>query len=177
MVKRIIWKDNGIVSLKLRENLYTLGQMLGRAQMRFYNIRNSDGKWNSVDLNEIDSLFTLFIGNIVLHNLVDQKITDKFVKPSLRPMERYWISANPNFDGGYTFKGGDLIDIGTDGTIGTSQGTIIKPNLSLENDRGIIEKYQLTNMWGDIHLGARLLNYFDTGEDYDFLKLKVFPGL
>jgi len=176
MAKRIVWKHNNVVSLKLREDLYTLGQMLGRAAMRFFNITSGDGNWHNIDLNEVDPIFTLFIGNIVLHNLVDKKVSDKDVKPSAASCEPYWIKPKLNFDGGYPFKGGNLIDIGTAGNISTTAGRVVQEDLSLPADKEIIETYQLTNMWGDVDVRDRLLHFFDTGKDDDFLKKKVFPG-
>jgi len=177
MTNRVVWKNNGIVSLKLRDNLYTLGQMLGKANMRFFNIKSIDGNWCNIDLDKIEPIFTLFIGKVVLQNLVDTKIDDKTVKPNLKPLEKHWISANINYDGGPLFKGGDLIDIGEDVNIGSTQGNIIKQNLSLEADREIIETHELTNIYGDNHVSERLLNFFDTGKDVDALKAEVFAGL
>lgn len=176
MAKRVTWKHNAVVSLKLREGLYTLGQMLGQATMRFYKITNTDGCWTDVDLNEVEPLFTLFIGNVVLQNLVDKVVPANDAKPSLSPCERYWIKPKLNFEGGYPFKGGNLIDVGIDGAIGTAQAPVIKENLSLDVDRDVIEEYQLTNMWGDDQLCERLQHWFDTNSDLDFLKEKVFPG-
>lgn len=176
MAKRVTWKHNNVVSLKLREGLYTLGQMLGQATMRFYKIMSPDGCWVDVDLNNVEPIFTLFIGNVVLQNLVDKTLSSNEAKPSLSSCERYWIKPKLNFEEGYPFKGGNLIDVGIDGSIGTAQAPVIKENLSLYSDRDIIEKYQLTNMWGDDQLRERLQHWFDTSKDNDFLKEKVFPG-
>ncbi|NOV32196.1 hypothetical protein [Methylomonas sp. ZR1] len=176
MAKRIVWKHNNVVSLKLREDLYSLGQMLGRAAMRFFNITSRDGNWHGIDLNQVDPIFTLFIGNIVLHNLADKKVSDKDVKPSAASCEPYWIKPKLNFDGGYPFKGGNLIDIGTEGNISTTAGRVVEEDLSLPADKEIIEKYELTNMWGDNDVRDRLIHFFDKGEDLDLLKKEVFPG-
>lgn len=176
MAKRISWKHNNVVSLKLREGLYTLGQMLGQATMRFYKVTSPDGDWAGVDLNKVEPLFTLFIGNVVLQNLVDKALSANEAKPSFSPGEQYWIKPRLNFEGGYPFKGGNLIDVGTDGSIGTAQAPVVKESLSLDVDRDVIEKYQLTNMWGDDQLRERLEHWFDTNTDHDFLKEKVFPG-
>ena len=176
MAKRVTWKHNGVVSLKLRDDVYTLGQMLGRATMRFFNVWKSDGNWNNLDLTKADPLFTLYIGNVVLHNLVDKKLSEREVSPDVNSCTPYWIKPHLNFEGGYPFKGGDLIDVGTEGNIGTTQARILKENLSIDVDQDIIEKYELTNMWGDEDLRERLLYVFETGRDRDYLKEKVFPG-
>jgi len=144
--------------------------------MRFFNITSGDGNWHNIDLNKVDPIFTLFIGNIVLHNLADKKVSDKDVKPGAASCEPYWIKPKLNFDGGYPFKGGSLIDIGTEGNISTTQGRVVVEDLSLPADKEIIEKYELTNMWGDNDVRDRLLHFFDKGEDLDLLKKEVFPG-
>jgi len=82
-----------------------------------------------------------------------------------------------NFDGGFPFRGGDLIDIGTEGKIGTTLAPILKEDLALPQDRELIETYELTHMWSDEDLGDRLRRYFDTGINRDDLKFEVFPGL
>jgi len=144
--------------------------------MRYYNIASDNGRWGRVNLSEVEPLFTLLIGTIVLQNLVDGKVSDKLIKPSLQPCERYWIKAKLNFDGGYPLKGGQLIEIGADGDIDTLQAIVVKDDLSLDSDRDLISKYQLTSMRGDNHIRERLVHFFDRGEDRDLLKEKVFPG-
>ena len=172
------WKNNDLVSLKLRDDLYTIGQMLTRPAMRFYKISSHDGKWKNIDLNHIEPLFQVFIGQIVLQKLVAAKIEDETVIPSDAPYQRYWIKPhlNPGI-GSYPFKGGKLVDLGPEGAVGTTVAPVIKQNLSVAQDRETIEKYELTGVWGDDHLGDRLRHYFDTGEDYNPGKEKVFPEL
>ena len=53
----------------------------------------------------------------------------------------------------------------------------LKEDLKLSKNRDVIEKYELTNMWGDEDLSDRLCRYFDTGINRDDLKFEVFPGL
>jgi len=145
--------------------------------MRFYDIRSADGNWKDLDLSTVKPLFQVFIGNVVLQNLVDHKIKDGSVKPSDAPYERYWIKPHLHYDGGFPFRGGKLIDLGPEGGVGTAVAPVVKPDLSVDRDRETIEKYQLTNMWGNDDLGERLRHYFDNGEDFDSLKAKVFPEL
>ena len=174
---RVIWKENTLVSIKLRDDLYTIGQMLVSPSMRFYDIANKDGTWKSIDLNEVKPLFQVFVGQVVIQRLVVEKIKEKSVIASNLPFESLWIDAHINYDGGYVFRGGKLIDIGSEGKIGTTLAPVIKQNLHLPKDREIIEKYELTNMWGDQDLSDRLCRYFDTGVNRDDLKFEVFQGL
>lgn len=59
----------------------------------------------------------------------------------------------------------------------TEEIETLQHDLSPVNDKEIIEKYEITNMWGHNDLGDRLRRYFDTGIDRDDLKFEVFPGL
>ncbi|CFV32407.1 MULTISPECIES: hypothetical protein [Yersinia pseudotuberculosis complex] len=187
MTKRIVWKENDLVSIKLRDDLYTIAQMLNRPEMRFYDISSSNGIWKNINLNEVNSLFRVFVASrVVLPNLVAEKIKDDTVIPKITPYERYWIKSytltmdREHYQGdrfSFPFLGGKIIDLGPDGNVSVTQAPIIKEDLALPQDRELIEKYELTNMWGHEDLSDRLCRYFDTGINRDDLKFEVFPGL
>ena len=174
---RIIWKENALISIKLRDNLYTIGQMLPSPTMRFFDIFSKDGTWAAIDLNMTRPLFQVFIGQAVLQHLAVGKIKEKSVIASNQPADPLWLDAHLNYDGGFAFKGGKLIDIGIEGKVGTTKAPVLKNALQLPEDREIIEMHELTNMWGDQDLSDRLCRYFDTGVNRDDLKFEVFPGL
>ena len=189
MAKRVVWKKNDLVNIQLRDDLYTIGQMLASSAMRFYDISNTDGIWNDVDLNNVKPLFTVFVGRIINKYLIHSKIKSPTVIPSSEPYERYWIQPYTIMDGdhyngdhykgdfSFVFLGGKLIDNGANGEKGITNAPIIKEDLTLPKDRDLIEKYELTSMWGDGDLRDRLCRYFDTGINRDDLKFEVFPEL
>jgi hypothetical protein len=170
--KRIVWKENALVSVKLRDDLYTIGQMLHRPYMRFFSTSNRDGLWTALDLNLVNVLFTVSIGSVVVQMLVDAKIKDPSVVPNRAPFERYWIKPNLSFDGGGAFRGGRLIEMAPG--IGSARAPVVKQNLTLAHDRERIDAHELTNMWGARDLGQRLSTYFDTGDDRDPMKDTLF---
>ncbi|ECA8972392.1 hypothetical protein ETB55_19030 [Salmonella enterica subsp. enterica serovar Omuna] len=186
MAKRIVWKVGDLVNIKLRDDLYTIGQMLTSPAMQFYDVSNDDGIWKNVDLNKTRPLFRVFVGNIINKYLVTEKISNKAVTPGVIPYEPYWIkSYTLTMDGehykgdrfSFPFLGGKIIDLGPDGNVSTTRAPVIKEDLTLPQDRELIEKYELTNMWGHEDLSDRLCRYFDTGINRDDLKFEVFPGL
>ncbi|MFC0181027.1 hypothetical protein [Thorsellia kenyensis] len=186
MSKRIIWKTGDLVNIKLRDNLYTIGQMLTSPAMRFYDISNADGVWESIDLNQVKPLFRVFVGNVIKKYLITEKIKVKTVVPSHKPYEPYWIKTYTlTMDGehykgdrfSFPFLGGRIIDLSPDGNVSVTRAPVIQEDLSLPQDRELIEKYELTNMWGHEALSDRLCRYFDTGINRDDLKFEVFPGL
>lgn len=170
--KRITWKENDLVSLKLRDGLYTVAQMLVLPYMRFFKIKSEDGEWHDLDLNQAEPLTTLLVGKVVLQKLAEGKIKDKTVKPSKAPFEKHWLRAQLSGRPGFPFKGGDLVLV--DPNVGTVEAPIVKADLSMKRHKDIIEKYELTNMWGSTDLAARLIEFFDTGRNHDPFKEKVF---
>jgi hypothetical protein len=177
MAKRIVWKNGDLVSLKLRDDLHTIGQMLTSPAMRFYKIKSSDGNWANIDLNKIEPLFRVFIGREVLQKLVDRKIPASSVTPSVQPEERLWIKPYLNYGGPFPFKGGKLIELNPESGQGTASAPVVKENLNVATDRDLIEKHELTNMWGEAELRGRLTSFFDKALDLDEMKEKVFPEL
>lgn len=185
MVKRISWVPSHLVSLRLRDDLFTIGQMLVSPVMQFYAIHSSDGEWKNVDLNTVAPLFRAFVGSVINKELVENKIIDETVTARIGLTDNFWIKPYTlTMDGSryrgsrhsFPFLGGKLIDLG-DGAIGVTLAPTIKEDLCLPNDRELIEKYELTNMWGSDDLSDRLCRYFDTGINRDDLKFEVFPEL
>ena len=186
MTKRIIWTCGDLLNIKLRDDLYTIAQMLASPTMRFYDIRSSDGNWKNIDLNSIDHLFQVFVASRLINvHLAQGKIRDASVTPDRRPPEPLWLNPYTSMDGdhykgtkdSFSFLGGKIIDIGIDGKIGTTLAPVVKEDLSLPEDRELIEKYELAWMWSHESLSDRLCRYFDAGINRDDLKFEVFPGL
>lgn len=173
---RIVWKDDGLINIKLRDDLYTVGQMLVKPAMRFYDVSSKNGIWRDLDLNKIKPLFQCYAFAAAKKLAVDS-IKEESVVASSLPFEPLWIDAHLNYDGGFVFKGGKLIDVGAEGKIGATLAPVVKQNLALPEDREIIEKVELTNLWLEQALCERLCRYFDTGINRDDLKYEVFPGL
>jgi len=178
MTKRFVWKIGDLVNIKLRDDLFTISQMMISPTMRFYDIFNQDGEWRNIDLNKCPVLFRVFVvTRPILKFLATHKIREKTVIPGNMPYEPYWINPYSNFDGGFAWRGGKLIDLGPDGNIGYTLAPVIKSDLVLPEDRELIEKHELVNMWGPGSLRERLIRYFDTGINRDDLKFEIFPGL
>ncbi|MBN6152212.1 hypothetical protein JR065_17875 [Xanthomonas sp. AmX2] len=176
MAKRMAWKEGDWVSLRLRDGLYTVGRMARSSIMRFHDVSSRDGVWSVPELDEAPILFSGFVGRDVVQRLTVDKL------PPARPLvlsdhERYWLRPHVNFEGGFPFKGAELIDIGRDCAADYSLVPPLRKQLKPAKDRDIIERRELTNMWGSEDVSDRLCRYFDTGLDRDDLKFEVFPGL
>jgi len=176
-MKKLPFNIGDVLSIKLRDDLYTLAQISLPSYVTFFDISSADGKWKNVDLNNTAVLFCIIVATTRIKPLVDAKLSSDAVRPSTKPMGRLFINAGLNFaGGGHPFRGGNLIEVDERGE--TTQRPIIKRSLSVENDADVIRQYELTNMWNDPEeLRRRLLRYFDTGINWDPHKEKVFPGI
>lgn len=73
---RIVWKAKNLVTLKLRDDLYTIAQMEDGSIMRCFNIFNDNGAWHDLDLNNIRQLFRVYVGRVVNQKLAVCRITE-----------------------------------------------------------------------------------------------------
>lgn len=186
MMTRIVWKAGNLVSLKLRDDLYTIGQMESGAIMRFFDIKNHNGEWEYINLNNVRQLFRVFVGRAVTQKLAVKRIKNKTITPCQKSLDDYWIHPytllidGEHYKGNgtsFAFLGGKLISLNWVNNMSITEAVVIKHDLSPVDDKELIEKYELTSMWGDEDLGDRLRRYFDTGINRDDLKFEVFPGL
>ena len=174
MPKRVTWKENALINLKLRDDLFTIVQMLRSPFLRLFKVSNKDGVWRNLDLNKVEVLFCVPIGQIVLQQLCEGKVKDRSVIPSALPFPKLWMRPYLNFDGGFLFIGARLIELDPAKHMETTTAPVVKDWLRPKADAELIQKYELTNMWGAENLRERLVRYFDTGVDRNELKEKVF---
>lgn len=183
--KRIVWKIGDFLVMQVRDGLYTVGRMAGKTTLCIYNVFRENDHWDDVDWTRVEVLFEVFVGAVVQKNLGVRKISIEGIRSRVFARQRYWIDPYSSLDvshfkggrGTFPFYGGRLIDVGEGENPETYEASVIKHDLSVCDDREIIETYELTNMWGDLDLADRLARYYDTGVNRDDLKFEVFPGL
>ena len=179
---RAFWKKGNVISLKLKENLYSLAQMVNpSAKMRFYNVFNDKDEWSSIDLNYKNTVFCVPVGNILIQKLGVRRIPLAEVIPSNEPCERLFINVASNAEGyrlrnECIWRGGNLVDEGYDARNAAYNSPIIIQNLDITVHREIILKFELENMYGDIIARDRLIRYYETGVNIEPLKFDIFPG-
>ena len=179
---RAIWKRDKIISLKLRDNLYSLAQIVNSvAKMRFYNLFHDKYEWHRTDLNDIEPLFCVFVGNVVMQRLGLRSIPPKEVLTRFAPCERLFIQVGDNAEGyrlrnEFFWKSGNLVDLDENGKGTCYCAPVVISNLNVQSHHEIIIKHELTNMYGE-DAKDRLLTYVDSGVNMDSLKFKIFPDL
>jgi hypothetical protein len=55
------WRNGNVLSIKLRDDLFTLAQVSVLPSLMFFDIANKDGVWQSLDLNNVDLLFCVAV--------------------------------------------------------------------------------------------------------------------
>jgi len=186
---KIVWKQGKIYSMKLRDNLYTLCQLLRSPRLLIYDIRNEEGKWTKYCLDGVKPLFRVYVGTAA-NKLIEKKfdidfsqdIIDKF--ESFKWIKPYLFDEHPDYDGTKydyrrhpLFLGGKLVQSAPCEDDMGPNAVVLNSNLKLPKDRDVIEETEMTTMWGANDLQDRLIRYFDTGVNRDDMKFFCFPGL
>jgi len=166
---------NTLLSLKLKENLYTVCYILETALWQFFDVKLENNNWCENKPVKLNPLFIAYVGKAANSLIVSKLNLDEYVFEK-EPKTILWIRPKINDDNtGFVFKGGDLVSVVPEKDY--VDAPIFKANLTLPNDRVLIEKYELVNMWGADDLKDRLVRYFEKGINRDDLKFEIFPEL
>ena len=172
MTKRISWIENAVISVQLRDDLHTLAQMRSNHLIEFFDIRGN-GDWAGIDLSTIPVLFCVYVAEQRLRPLFKRTLTSQEAIPNSRPVLRRMLSFIVKPGGAF---GADLVELTE--AYSSVNATVIKADLSVEENLTEIQKYELTGMVGDAEkLKARLIRYFDTGVNWDDSKSFLFPSI
>lgn len=174
-MKRVVWKVDDVVLLKLTKDLFTIGQMLKSPYMLFFHVESHDGKFVAIDLNEVPKLFIVPVVRHFLQYRGVEKIKHGVTPRRDVELPVLWIRPGPGPIGGYVWKGGDLVRIDpVVGDLGMSN-PVVKRNIS-PDDADTLGKYELTNVQTDHPLTPRLIASLREGRNVDPLKEKIFFG-
>ncbi|HMB91052.1 MAG TPA: hypothetical protein VKP65_09415 [Rhodothermales bacterium] len=174
-MKRFVWKEGGLASFKLKEDLYTIGQMLKNPYFIFFKVSSEDGPFDGIDLNETPVLFTIPVARDFMQQRAVEKIKEGVVPRDNPKLPTLWIQARNCFQCDYPWKGGDLVKI--DPEVGNRgiMNPVVKRDID-PDDTETLEQYELTHIWTDKFLTARLILSLERGENIDPLKEKIFFG-
>lgn len=171
MLKKITWQEGKVLSLKLRDDLYTLVQMRKNYYLQFFDLINAQDSWTGIDLEKTDTLFFIFASTKVFKGLAISEPSLETISIDKRPPEKKLLRAI--IGGNY---GADLIELTE--SFETLDATTIKSNLKLADDLDTIYRYELSGMLGDPEkLRNRLINYFDNGINFDKSKEFLFKEI
>ncbi|WP_155518255.1 hypothetical protein [Ralstonia solanacearum] len=173
MLKRIAWVEDAVFSLQLREDLFALAQMRRNHIMQFFAIKSQSGKWQGVDLNEVRSLFFVFVAENKLKPIICGKVDADSVAPSWQPIPKLMLSA---VIGDLGVHAASLIEL-SEG-YSTDGKRVVKDNISKDGDIDLIYRHELAGMIGDPEkIKNRLIRLFDSGVNWDDAKSFLFKGI
>jgi hypothetical protein len=174
LLKKIARTLNAVISLKLREDLYTLAQMREGSLMQFFDVRCADGVWKTIDLNKTKELFCIAVAEKRLLELMVEMVPPERALPNTRPTPKLMLDVdllNQSSNGGYVVN---LVELTSD--YQSLGARIVKERLTIENDLDAIYRHDFTGVFGSASkLTKRLTRYFDTGVNWDDQKSFVFP--
>ena len=173
MLKKLVWEENAVFSLQLRDNLFSLCQMRTGSIMQFFGCCSIDDTWPGVDLDQEKILGQYFVAENKLKPLFARKIDPSEVRPNSREVPRLMLSAIIEANDQY---GGSLVRLNTAYSMLGEE--MVTANLDKDVDWEIIRSHEFMGMEGSVNkLRARLLRYFDTGVWWDDQKSFLFRGI
>lgn len=173
MLKKIQWEEGLVLSVKVRDDLFTLAQMRVNHLVEFFDVFRCDENWGGVDLNNEKIVFCIFVSTKNVRSIFSGIAPDFLVSANTRPVKRRMLSAILGAPGN---TGANLIELSDKySNIG---GQIVKSSLTVENDLQLIYEYDLSGMEGDPDkILERLRIYYDTGVNWDKSKNFLFPNI
>jgi len=166
-MKRFIWKENHVLSIKIKDNLYVLAQLVGESPLiAFFNFFSESNEWDNIELHNSDVLFVANVARDCIKRSGFYKVSNiDACKEIIIPL--YWISI---FAGGSRFvkfqsgtnnevefitlgdePGGRLIEVKVG--MGVYDNPVIEKSI---NDNAIIDCHELTSLRVYPELNERL---------------------
>ena len=176
-MKRLVWTENAVLSIRLREGLHTLAQMRNTT-MQFFSVRAAKDDWAGIDLNDFEPLFFNFVANAT-RGLYDHRLPKGSYTPSAAPIPRHMLNdvgGRNLWDPAPTRFGYDLVELPPDNELYPT--TLVKKDLTITDDLDLLHHHEDIGMQtSPVMLRDRLIRYFDTGINFDDSKLVYMPDL
>ncbi len=175
------WKKNQVFSVKLRQDIWAIGQMLDSPFILTFNVFKSKNDWGEIDLKHAPTLFCCSVLKqfftqsetqlLQVNPIIDYSPPKVWIKRFIgNRMFSYTISSTEKIE--FITAGGDpgglLIEY--DIEKGGYQGEkVLNPDISLSSDE-IIDKFEMQMIWNYPHLNERLFLCYKLGKNVDPFK-------
>lgn len=177
-MNRLVWAVDGVLSIRLRDDLFTVAQMRENSFMQFFDIRSREDGWNGIELSRVNGLFVTLVANST-RDLYERRIPKGTCVPSSEPIPQLMlrtVSVRVLRDPAPSSRGFDLVELGSGNS--TARSRIVKKDLTVTDDLDLLYRYETTGMaTSPAALRDRLARYFDTGVDFDDSKRVQIPDL
>ncbi|MEW6760549.1 MAG: hypothetical protein AB1437_06970 [Pseudomonadota bacterium] len=172
-MKKMSLGEGDVVSVKVSDSTYTLAQMRKNGIMQFFDIVQSDDHWSGIDLNNVGSLFFVFVADKSLRRMFTQKLSLDAVVRSTSLVPKQMLSAVIGNAGNY---GADLVEL-TD-EYSSYGAKVLKSDIRPSADLELIYRCEMAGMQGDPEkLRMRLERYFEKGINWDDAKSFIFKDV
>ena len=172
-MKHINITPGDVLNIRLKPDLHCLAQMGTNHYLKFFDICNRNGVWSNIDLNEIKSVFCIFVAEKKLRPIIERILERESVIQSRTPFPRTLIAYNMNGLGRLVTS---LVQL--DEKYTSASFIVLKEELSIERDLTDICNYEFIGVFGDSEkIRDRLITYFETGRNWDESKNYIFPGV
>lgn len=177
-MKRLVWAVDGALSVRLRDDLFTVAQMRESSFLQFFDIRSRTDDWDGIDLNRVDSLFVILVANST-RALFERRLPKASYVPTTEPIPQRMlrtVSVRMLRDPAPSSRGFDLVELGPGNS--TVDSRIVKKDLAVPADLESLYRHETTGMeTSPVALRDRLVRYFDTGVNFDDYKRIQIPDL
>ena len=168
------YKLNSIISIKIRDDLFSLAQARENHLYEFFDVKREDENWGIVDLNNEKSLFCIFVASSKMRGLFFKPNKNSSITHSISPTLKTMLSTDMVMDEKYPCTV-NLVQPADNFEF--IDNIIIKKNLLPETDASDLCKYELTGMTGSKkYIIDRLNKYFTEGVNWDVQKDFIFKG-
>lgn len=149
MLRRFTWKEGNVYIFHAGLDAYTVGQVVKKGFILFFNYFSQSRDIKGLNLNELTPLFCCGVPKFAIRKFAVCKADETFIPLKEFTVSTFWISERPPFS-----EKSDLYLLeNLDYSLSMSHSKIIK-KLDIKIDEKIIEKYEMINLRTDI--GYRL---------------------
>lgn len=166
-------KENDVVSIRIKDGVFGVVQMRNNGIMQFFDVIRAENAWAGLDLNDVPSLFFIFVAEKMLSSIFLDKLSSNSVVRSVSPVPTRMLSAVIGNVGEY---GASLVELTE--SFESYGAKVIKANLDPKVDTYLIYRHEMAGVYGDPEkIRKRLERYHDTGINWDDSKSFIFKDM
>ena len=165
-----------MICIKLREDLFTVGQFARSPYIAFFNVKSATGAFDGLDLNQQTLFFVIPVAQDFLQRRAEGKIKRGVEARKDVVIPRIWIDPKTDYAAKFMWKGGRLVEFDPEkeGNRGINN-RIVKLNFQPQDDAEL-NQYEVTNIRTDGDLVRRLIVCLELGRNVDPFKEKMMRG-
>lgn len=164
---KVYWKENKVISVRLKEDIFVLAQMLKSPYLVFFNLFSNDDKWDKVALSKDNVLFCHAVTNQFLKSSKLREIEDICSIEDYGSFQLWIVSGE--FEKVTVWKG--TIDEKSFISVGTQNCFLVEKDIQNHQNN--------THHSGIYKQEIRKLtdNDYDSIKNYELTTIEIYPNL